>query len=71
MRGKETKAPSPVKILPAEAQGKEPNYFIDIVVVRLIDVILTDMVVMIDAAETQVVTGFAKKSADKLNKAVS
>src|SRR5262244_202706 len=37
MRGKESKAPSPVpKILPAEVQGKEQNYRIDIVVVRLI-----------------------------------
>ncbi|HME98879.1 MAG TPA: hypothetical protein VKK06_03325, partial [Terriglobia bacterium] len=37
MRGKESKGPPPVsKILPAEVQGKEQNYRIDIVVVRLI-----------------------------------
>jgi uncharacterized protein YacL len=37
MRGKETKALPPVsRMLPVEAQGKETNYLIDIVVVRLI-----------------------------------
>src|SRR5436190_9351596 len=36
MRGKETKAPSPNKVLEPEVQGKEPNYLLDIVVVRLI-----------------------------------
>src|ERR1041385_6986805 len=37
MRGNETKAPSPVpRIVPAEVHGKEQNYLLDIVVVRLI-----------------------------------
>src|SRR5689334_9898072 len=37
MRGNETKAPSPVpRIVPAEGHGKDQNYLVDIVVVRLI-----------------------------------
>jgi uncharacterized protein YacL len=45
MRGKESKGPSPVsKILPAEVQGKEQNYRIDIVVVRLIFAITLTLV---------------------------
>jgi uncharacterized protein YacL len=37
MRGNETKAPSPVpRIVPAEGHGKEQNYVLDIVVVRVI-----------------------------------
>ena len=37
MRGKESKAPpSAAKLLPAEVQGKEQNYLLDIVVVRVI-----------------------------------
>src|SRR5258705_12202930 len=36
MRGKESKAPSAAKMLQAEIQGKEQNYLIDIVVVRVI-----------------------------------
>src|SRR5215813_8534367 len=45
MRGKESKGPPPVsKILPAEVQGKEQNYGIDIVVVRLIFAITLTLV---------------------------
>ena len=45
MRGNESKAPPPVsKILPAEVQGKEQNYRIDIVVVRLIFAITLTLV---------------------------
>ena len=45
MRGKESKAPPPVsKMLPAEVQGKEQNYRIDIVVVRLIFAITLTLV---------------------------
>src|SRR5215471_2154657 len=36
MRGKETKAPPPAKVLAAEFHGKEQNYLVDIVIVRLI-----------------------------------
>src|SRR5262249_14687974 len=36
MRGKETKAPPPSKVLEPEIQGKERNFLLDIVVVRLI-----------------------------------
>src|SRR5438477_4405034 len=34
MKGKETKAPPPPKVLTAELQGKEQNYLLDIMVVR-------------------------------------
>src|SRR3989442_7807827 len=37
MRGNETKAPpAPPRVLPAELQGREQNYLLDIVIVRLI-----------------------------------
>src|SRR6516162_2590324 len=37
MRGKESKSPPPaIRVEPVESQGREQNYFIDIVVVRLI-----------------------------------
>src|SRR5881296_4372565 len=36
MKVKETKAPPPPKVLTAEIQGKEQNYLVDIVIVRLI-----------------------------------
>src|SRR5436305_11613958 len=36
MKGKETKAPPPPKVLTAEIQGNEQNYLVDIVIVRLI-----------------------------------
>src|SRR5215470_2464665 len=45
MRGNESKAPPPVsKVLPAEAYGKEQNYRLDIVVVRLIFAITLTLV---------------------------
>src|SRR5262252_9414278 len=45
MRGKESKGPPPVsKILPAEVQGKEQNYILDIVIVRLIFAITLTLV---------------------------
>ena len=44
MRGKESKAPppSPAKVSAADVQGKEQNYLLDIVVVRLIFAITLD-----------------------------
>src|SRR5437879_12919126 len=37
MRGKETKVPSPsAKVLAPDIQGREQNYLVDIVIVRLI-----------------------------------
>src|SRR5262245_12520935 len=45
MRGNESKGPSPVsKILPAESPGKEQNYLLDIVVLRLIFAITLTLV---------------------------
>src|SRR5438046_9271430 len=44
MRGKETKAPPPPKVLAAEIQGKEQNYLVDIVIVRLIFAITLTLV---------------------------
>ena len=44
MKGKETKAPPPPKVLTAEIQGKEQNYLVDIVIVRLIFAITLTLV---------------------------
>src|SRR5213083_3629710 len=44
MKVKETKAPPPPKVLTAEIQGKEQNYLVDIVIVRLIFAITLTLV---------------------------
>src|SRR5436853_1825039 len=44
MKGKETKAPPPPKVFKAEIQGKEQNYLVDIVIVRLIFAITLTLV---------------------------
>src|SRR5436305_6389067 len=44
MKGKETKAPPPPKVLTAEIQGNEQNYLVDIVIVRLIFAITLTLV---------------------------
>src|SRR5213082_847829 len=44
MRGKETKAPPPPKVIAAEIHGKEQNYLVDIVIVRLIFAITLTLV---------------------------
>src|SRR5881396_895814 len=44
MKIKETKAPPPPKVLTAEIQGKEQNYLVDIVIVRLIFAITLTLV---------------------------
>src|SRR5207253_9280187 len=44
MKGKETKAPPPPKVFKAEIQGKEQNYLVDIVIVRLVFAITLTLV---------------------------
>jgi hypothetical protein len=44
MRGKETKPPAPARALPGDPQGKDQNYLVDIIVVRLIFAITLTLV---------------------------